>query len=87
MVTATLKFYAIAFAAAKRKSAHALAKQDTILVLSMILIDSMSFAINYCMGPQLGTAEVYEQVKDGAAILGRLVPEVLEIMLGNHDAD
>ena len=28
-----------------------------------------------------------EQVRDGAAILGRLIPEVLEIMLGNHDAD
>ena len=28
-----------------------------------------------------------EQVRHGAAILGRLIPEVLEIMLVNHDAD
>ena len=80
--------WAIAFTAAKRKSTRALAKQDTILVLTMIF-DRLYVLRNQLLhGAATWNSGVNrEQVRDGAAILGRLIPEILEIMLGNHDAD
>lgn len=80
--------WAIAFTAAKRKAARALAKQDTILVLTMIF-DRLYVLRNQLLhGAATWNSGVNrEQVRDGAAILGRLIPDVLEIMLGNHDAD
>jgi hypothetical protein len=80
--------WATSFAAAKRKSTRALAKQDTILVLSMIF-DRLYVLRNQLLhGAATWNSGVNrEQVRDGVAILGRLIPEVLEIMLNNHDAD
>jgi hypothetical protein len=78
----------ISFAAAKRAAHAALAAGDTPLVLS-ILFDRLYVLRNQLLhgGATWNSAANRAQVRDGAAILGHLLPPFIDLMMDNPDED
>jgi hypothetical protein len=78
----------ISFAAAKRAAHAALAAGNTPLVLS-ILFDRLYVLRNQLLhgGATWNSAANRAQVRDGAAILGHLLPLFIDLMMDNPDED
>jgi hypothetical protein len=78
----------ISFAAAKRAAHAALAAGDTPVVLS-ILFDRLYVLRNQLLhgGATWNSAANRAQVRDGAAILGHLLPLFIDLMMDNPDQD
>jgi hypothetical protein len=78
----------ISFAAAKRAAHAALAAGDTPVVLS-ILFDRLYVLRNQLLhgGATWNSAANRAQVRDGATILGHLLPLFIDLMMDNPDED
>ncbi len=76
----------ISFEAAKRAANAALATGDTPVVLS-ILFDRLYVLRNQLLhgGATWNSAANRAQVRDGAAILGHLLPLLIDLMMDNPD--
>ncbi|MDP2129660.1 MAG: HEPN domain-containing protein [Erythrobacter sp.] len=78
----------ISFEAAKRAANAALATGDTPVVLS-ILFDRLYVLLNQLLhgGATWNSAANRAQVRDGAAIIGHLLPLLIDLMMDNPDED
>lgn len=76
------------FEAGKRAALHALMEKDTIKVMS-IVFDRLYVLRNQLVhgGATWNSGVNRQQVKDGAAILGTLLPMVLDLMLAHPGED
>jgi hypothetical protein len=76
------------FEAGKRAALRALMDKDTVLVLS-IVFDRLYVLRNQLVhgGATWNSGVNRQQVKDGVAILGSLLPIVLDLMIAHPDAD
>ena len=76
------------FEASKRAALHALMEKDTTKVLS-IVFDRLYVLRNQLVhgGATWNSGVNRQQVKDGAAILGTLLPRVLDLMLAHPGED